>query len=100
MEAHLQLTNQSNKYSTRYINSSSISVGNVFYQAGKIGDATKEVYLGGTSTFNWFSDYGYMVDSRYPFFNRGRIIMMIKTMAEYLTLMVIQEQIVITKALE
>ena len=64
-------TNQSNKYSTRYINSSSISVGNVFYQAGKIGDATKEVYLGGTSTFNWFSDYGYMVDSRYPFFNRG-----------------------------
>ena len=64
-------SNKSNEYSTRYINGSSTSLGEVIYQAGKPGEAIKDVYSGGTSTFNWFSDYGYMVDSRYPFFNRG-----------------------------
>ena len=76
-----ELTTSSNstKFATKYNNITSSYSGNaIIYNYGKVGDATKEVNIGGvdvgtstTSKHNWFSDYPYLVYSDAPFFLRG-----------------------------
>ena len=60
----------STKYITAYTNGTSTYSGVKVYEVGKIGDATKEVNVGAGDD-NWFSDYGYFLNSSYPFFERG-----------------------------
>ncbi len=60
----------STKYATRYYNTTGSRDGIVIYQVGKIGDATKETYLG-TGDSGWFSDYARFVNASYPLFGRG-----------------------------
>ena len=74
-------TGSSDKYATKYYNTTSSSSGNArIYTYGKIGDATKEVNKGGayalsnTSTYNnWFTDYPDLCNASYPFVIRGGI---------------------------
>ncbi len=64
-------TNPSTEYATKYSNSSTTtSSGSKIYEVGKIGDATKEVYIGGDQ-YNWFSDYSQFLYAGSPFFLRG-----------------------------
>ena len=71
----------STKFATKYNNTTSIYKGNnIIYILGKVGDATKEVNIGGsnnitsTSFFNnWFSDYPDFAVSGYPFLARGGV---------------------------
>ena len=69
----------STKYATKYDNKTTSSSSNsIIYTVGKIGDATKEVNIGGsqslsniTEYYNWFSDCPYLTSSDYPFAKRG-----------------------------
>ena len=63
-------TNYSTKYATKYNNNTKEYLYAKKYEVGKIGDATKEVYIG-TGTRNWFSDYHGFASSEYPFIFRG-----------------------------
>ena len=60
----------STKYATTYYNNTDTSIGNTMYSVGKTGDATKEVYAG-SNAFNWQSDFAYIVNTTYPFMDRG-----------------------------
>ena len=60
----------SSRYATRYYNETGTATGTAIYQVGKIGDATKETYLG-TGNYSWYNDHaGFAYDSL-PFFQRG-----------------------------
>ena len=69
----------STKYATKYDNKTTSSSSNsIIYTVGKIGDATKEVNIGGsqslsniTEYYNWFSDCSYLTSSVYPVAIRG-----------------------------
>ncbi len=58
----------STKYATAYHGTSN-NYGTDIYTVCKTGDATKEVYVSGTT--GWFSDYSTFVYSSSPFFVRG-----------------------------
>ena len=64
----------SDKYATAYSNTSYTNTGNIIYQVGKFGDATKEVYTTNTlnnNYLNWFNDnYGFLYYN-YPYIKRG-----------------------------
>ena len=68
---------ESTKYITAYSNGTSVTDGNtIVYGTGKIGDATKEVYLGGkfidnTCRVNWHSDTVSFCATNSPFLTRG-----------------------------
>ena len=60
----------STKYTTAYSNGTSTYNGTKIYEVGKVGDATKETYLG-SGDYGWFSDYAIFACSSGPFFSRG-----------------------------
>ena len=62
--------NKSTKYATAYYNKTTTSNGTAMYLVGKTGDATKEVYTG-SNAFNWHTDYAYILNTSYPFMDRG-----------------------------
>ena len=62
----------SSRYATRYYNETGNNSGSIIYQVGKIGDATKETYLG-TGTRSWYNDSAVFVRASYPFFLRGGV---------------------------
>ena len=60
----------SSRYATRYYNETGTHNGTTIYSVGKIGDATKETYLG-TGNYSWYNVYAYFAYASYPFFGRG-----------------------------
>ena len=60
----------STRYATRYYNEEVSYSGATVYKVGKIGDATKETYLG-IEKYSWHYDYDYFVNDAYPFFMCG-----------------------------
>lgn len=61
---------KSTKYATAYSNGSTTYYGTEIYVVGKIGEATKETYVGSGGR-SWFSDYAWFAWSEFPFFVRG-----------------------------
>ena len=66
----LTVDSSSTKYATKYNNSSYDRTGDVIYTVGKVGDATKETYIGSGST-NWFLDESSIAFLYNPFLSRG-----------------------------
>lgn len=65
-------TNPSTEYATKYSNSTTASSGTKIYDVGKIGDATKEVYVGDRSyEYFWFNDFPSFLNAKNPFLRRG-----------------------------
>ena len=70
---------ESTKYVTKYNNTINTGNGNkIIYTVGKIGDASKEVNVGGNTDidntsyrYNWFSDFSDLANSNKPFLRRG-----------------------------
>ena len=59
----------STQYATAYINGTNANYGTIIYEAGKIGDATKEVFI--EDGDNWNGDRPVILTFREPFFLRG-----------------------------
>ena len=77
---NLTTESESTRYATKYYNNTDFNWGNNrMYVYGKIGDATKEINMGGKdakNTYygryeNWFSDYTYIINAGAPFGIRG-----------------------------
>ena len=60
----------SNEYITAYSNGTDTYSGTLLYNVGKVGNATKEVYIG-NDNYNWFSDSSNFARLSKPFFRRG-----------------------------
>ena len=60
----------STKYCTAYENKDNTSFGNQIFTVGKIGDATKEIYIR-KNYYGWFNDYSYFLTLNAPFWDRG-----------------------------
>ena len=72
----LTVLSNSTKYATKYINYDRESFGNAIYKVGKIGDATKEVFVKSDiyKGEGWFCDYSiFATQNSFPFYRRGGI---------------------------
>ncbi len=59
----------STRYATKYYNTTATKNGSVIYTTGKIGDATKETYLG--TSLNWNDDNAGIANAIWSWFRRG-----------------------------